>query len=560
MKFTKKKIIWTVVGLVAVVLVVSKLGSKPKISYDTQKVERGEVVEEVTVTGSLAPTQKVALEPEVSGRVVKLNVRSGAEVKTGDVLAELDSRDISSRIVSQRAAVDAARARLNELSAGATAAELQVAEAAVVTATTKRDSAIAAKADAEIALATAKSKAETLSAGKLQALVLDYEKALVDANDALTRSTGAMYTNVDNQLTFGSTSQIHEVNAINSRLTAQSKVAALATTVSGVKVAGTVSAALDAYPAVASGLNAVKAHLEASRELLNYTSNLSSGNLAEYRANVGAALSTISATLSLIDADRTSLDVQARLNDAEINAAQSSLTSATFAVQTAENGVSQAQADLALRQSGNRPEVIASQRAQVEVQEATLNGLYTDLSKRRIVAPIDGVVTDVAIELGETVSPGKAVVSMQTKGNYEITTNISEIDIGKVKVGDNVTITLDAFPKSETWTGKVVKIDPAEKVVEGVIFYQTTVVFDAADERLRSGMTANLTVETEKRTDVLRVPLRGLNQTVSKTTVKVLRNGVSEEVEVTVGLQNNTHAEVLSGLAEGDEVIVGETK
>src|SRR5690606_6065393 len=101
-------------------------------------------------------------------------------------------------------------------------------------------------------------------------------------------------------------------------------------------------------------------------------------------------------------------------------------TSATFAVQTAENGVSQAQADLALRQSGNRPEVIASQRAQVEVQEATLNGLYTDLSKRRIVAPIDGVVTDVAIELGETVSPGKAVVSMQTKGNYEITTNISE--------------------------------------------------------------------------------------------------------------------------------------
>lgn len=560
MKFTRKRVIWSVIILAVVGFIGYSATRKPVINYEKEKVVRGEVVEEVSVTGSLAPTRKIALEPEVSGKIVKLNVESGAEVKTGQVLAELDARDINSRIVSQRASVEAARARLNELLAGATAQELALAQIAVDAATTKRDSSVAAKADAETALANAKSKAETQTSTKLQSLQLDYDKAVTDAKDVITRNTGAMFTVTDNQLTFGTTSSMHENDAKNTRGTAQLAADALAVKVAGTKTAGTVSAALGAYASIAADLNTVKAHLEAVRAVLDYTTGLSSQTIADYRAQVSSALATISSTVQLIDGDRSSLDVQARLNESEIAAAQSNLTAATFAVQSAENALSQAKGDLTLKQAGNRPEAIASQRAQVEVQEATLTGLYTDLSKRRIVAPIDGIVTDVPVELGETVSPGKPAVSMQTKGNFEITTNISEIDIGKVKVGDNVSITLDAFPKTEVWTGKVVKIDPAEKVVEGVIFYETTVVFDVADERLRSGMTANLTIETEKKTDVLRVPLRGLRETGTKTTVRVLRNGVAEEVEVTVGLQNNTHAEALTGLSEGDEVIVGEIK
>src|SRR5690606_23798360 len=131
--------------------------------------------------------------------------------------------------------------------------------------------------------------------------------------------------------------------------------------------------------------------------------------------------------------DKADVELQARLNDADrlsaqisVANAESALTSAVFAVEAAEKGVAQAEADLALVRSGNRAEVIASQRAQVAVQEATLGGLLTELSKRRITAPIAGIVTDMAVELGETVSPGMVAVVIQTEGTFEIVTNISE--------------------------------------------------------------------------------------------------------------------------------------
>ncbi len=558
MKITRKKIIWTAVIIAAVGGIGFLATRKPTIKYETEKIVRGAVVEEVSVTGSLAPTHKIELQPEVTGKITKLNVDSGAVVKEGDVLAELDSRDVQSKIASQRAALDSARARLAELSAGATAQELAVAQTAVDTAKSKLDSAVSAKADAQTALDNAKAKSDTQSAAKLQALLLDYDKAVVDAKDAVVRLTGPMFT-TDNLLTFSTTSSIPETNARNSRALAKDKADQLAATVASVKAVGSVGAALGAYAGITANLNVIKSHLEDCREVLNYTNGLSSQTLADYRASVSTGLTTLSATITLLDGDRSSLDLQARQSDSDISAAQSQLNAAAFAADTANKGLAQAQADLTLKKTGNRPEVIASQRAEVEVQDAALTGLLTDLSKRRIVAPIDGIVTDVPVEIGETVAPGKTAISMQTKGNFQITTNVSEIDIGRVKVGDPVGITLDAFPKTEKWTGKVIKIDPAEKVVEGVIFYETTIVFDSEDARLRSGMTANLTIETNRKEDALRVPLRGLHDTGTKTTVNVLRGGKSETVDVTVGLQNNTHAELLTGLQEGDEVIVGQS-
>ncbi len=558
MNISRKTIIWTLVAVAVAGGLVYFFTRKPKVAYETEKVVRGTVVEEVSVTGSLAPVHKISLEPEVTGKIIKIDVESGAVVKTGDVLAEMDSRDVQSRIVSQRAAVDSARARLAELSAGATVEELAVAQTAADTAQSKLSSSIAAKADADIALGNAKTKADTLAASKLQTILLDYDKAVVDAKDAVGNLVGPMFT-TDNQLTFGTTSSVLQISAGNSHALSKAKADDLAAVVASVKAAGTVDAALGAYVTVAGDLAVVKSHLEDCRAVLDYTTGLSSATLAGYRQNVSAGLSTISSTVQLVDGDRSNLNLQASQNQIDVNGAQANQTSAAHAVDTAKSALAQAQADLNLKKTGNRPEVIASQRAEVEVQMAALTGYLTDLSKRRIVAPIDGIVTDVPIEIGATVSPGATAISMQTKGNFQITTNVSEIDIGKVKVGDPVGITLDAFPKTETWTGKVIKIDPAEKVVEGVIFYETTIVFDNEDPRLRSGMTANLTVETNRRENVLRVPLRGLHDIGTKSTVNVLRNGQPVVVDVTVGLQNNTHAELLTGLAEGDEVIVGQT-
>ncbi|HTM68067.1 MAG TPA: efflux RND transporter periplasmic adaptor subunit [Candidatus Binatia bacterium] len=574
MKLSRKTVIFGIIGAAAIALVAFVVASrnKPPV-YETERIERGTVVEEVSVTGSLSPSSKISLEPEVSGRIVKLRVDEGSVVKAGDVMAEIDSRDLNAKIASQRASLDSAKARLAELVAGTTPEEIALAETAVATAQTKLEASVAAKADAETALVNAKAnyanvvaKAGTVMDAKVDDLLLDFDKAVTDAKDAFERLTGPMFTN-DDHLTFSTTNFAAETAAVNTRGEARAKIVELQSAVDAAKSAGTGAAAVGSYAAVIADLDAVKNHLEADREVLKYANGLSSTTLSTYQQNVSTAITTNDADVSSLASDKAAIDLQQRLNDADItsatiavSSAQASLTSATFAVTSAQNALAQAKADLALKKTGNRPEVIAAQRARVEVEQAALSGLLTELSKRRIVSPIDGTVTEVNIEVGETVQPGKTAIAVQAKGNFQIVTNISEIDIGKVKVGDPVHITLDAFPRTETWTGKVSDIHPAEKIVEGVIFYETTVLFDTEDPRLRSGMTANLTIETDRAENVLRVPLRALTELRGKFTVRVLEGGKPVEREVTIGLENTDHAEAKSGLAEGDLVIVAEKK
>lgn len=566
---TRKTAVIAAVSVLVVGGIVVTATRKPKISYETERVDRGTVVQEVSVTGSIAPSKKISLQPEVGGKVARIAVTEGSEVKAGDVLVEIDARDILARVASQRAAVDSARARLAELVAGSTAEEIALAEAAVTTAETKKESAIAAKADAVIALANAQgtydnavAKAGTLTDAKLESLLLDYDQALTDATDAVERLSGPMFTNND-LLTFSTTNFSAEVAARNTRTDAKAKLVDLATRVAAAKAARTADAALAAYPSVSADLLAVKAHLEANREVLNYANNIPSSTVESYKLNVSTALSSVNAIIQKLNVDKSAVDLQVKLNTADIAAAQTALsnaqaalTAATFAVEAAENALAQAEADLALRKTGNRPEVIAAQRARVAAEEATLSGLLADLAKRKILAPIDAVVTEVGAEQGESVQPSQVIVSLNAKGKFEIVSNVSEVDIASIAVGQPVSITLDAFPTTETWTGTVITVNPAEKVVEGVIFYETKIVFDQEDPRLKSGMTANLDIETARRENVLRVPLRGIRSLPGRTYVEVLAGGKAEERDVKIGVENSRYAEVLEGLKEGDEVIV----
>lgn len=547
--------------------------TRTKVSYETKNVSRGAIVEQVSVTGSLTSTQKISLQPEVGGRITSVKVKKGALVKAGDLLVAIASKDIEAKIASQRAAVDSARARLAELVAGATSEELDVSRKAVDSAEAKLEAAIAAKSDAQVSLenanmsdANTKAQADTQLSAKVDAMLSEFDDAVNKANDAVFRLTGELFTN-DDHLTFQTSNSSAQNDATQTRLSAKSALEPLADAVNAAKLSRTAAATLSAAIQVNAGLAAVKAHLDADAIVLDYAIGVSSSTLASYKQNVSTAQNSVAGAVQAISAARSALEVQQRSNETSMTSAstavsnaQAAVRSAGFAIDSAQRAIDQAKSELALRQAGNRPEVIASQRAQVSGAEATLASFAAELSKRRITSPIDGIVTEVPVDPGQTVSPGQVVAVVQSKGAFEIVTNISEIDIGRVKVGDQTTITLDAFPRTETWTGKVIRIDPAEKIVEGVIFYQTTVVFDIEDERLRSGMTANLAIETARREDVLIVPIRALRERDNKTYVQVLVAGDPVEKQIMVGIESNSDAEVISGLAEGEAVVVTETK
>jgi HlyD family secretion protein len=554
-KLNKRTIITALVAVIVIAGIVVSVTKDEKIAYETEVASRGAVVHEITVTGSVAPFEKIELQSEVSGKVARVFVTEGGEVKAGDRLIELDASDIAARVASQRAAVDAARARLSELVAGATPQQLALAEAGVAAAESKRNAAIAAREDARVSMDIVLAKADSNLAAKSESFLLDYSSAYTVASDALDRLTLGLFTS-DGFLTFSYSSSVHESEAIASRKVAQMELASLGEIVDSVRVAASVSVSASSYSSATARLTAIRSHLEDCRALLTYVIGQDASTVAAYQANVSAALSSVEAALQSLSVDKAAVELQQRLNDAELAAAKSALSSASFAVDAAEKSLGQAQADLAVIKSGSRSEVVAAQRATVAAQEATLAGLVSDLGKRVILAPLDATVTDVAVNVGETAQPGVPAVVLNAKGTFEIVANVSEVDIARVALGQPVDITLDAFPINEVWTGKVAFIEPAEKVVEGVIFYETKFSFDTEDVRIRSGMTANLSIEVARQDDAVRVPIRALKERDGKTYVEVLVNDAPQEREITLGVENNQFVEALSGIVEGDMVIV----
>jgi HlyD family secretion protein len=564
------KIIMAVIAVVAVGgFAYARFGGS-KVKYETEAVARGSVVSEVSVTGSLEPADKVSLEPEVSARVVAVNVSEGDEVKAGDALVSLDSRDLQARIASQRAAVASASAQLAQLVAGPTSEDLTLSSRSVESAEAKLDAARQAKLDADTSLVNARKSQETTVAkadaqmdAKADALLDDYVGAVTSAGDAVNRLDNPLYTS-DDRLSFSSNSAQAEIDATSSRITAKTALITLTDRIAAARAIGTLAAVESAYAANLADLRTIKSHLDASASVLTHSISLSSTTLATYQLNVSTAQTGVNTAINQLIAGQAAIDIQRKLNDADLATAQIALSTAESALNTAASGVTaaerslaQAQAEQSFKKSGSRPEAISAQRARVAAENATLAGLESDLSKRSIAAPFDGIVTEVNVERGEIVTPGRPVVSLIAKGRFEIVSNISEVDIARLAAGQPVIITLDAFPRTDEWLGKVIKINPAEKVVEGVIFYETRVLFDEDDPRLKSGMTANLIIETARRDDVLRVPMRSVKDEGGKKTVETLVNGKPVTREITLGLEDNDYVELSSGLSEGDLVIVG---
>lgn len=193
--------------------------------------------------------------------------------------------------------------------------------------------------------------------------------------------------------------------------------------------------------------------------------------------------------------------------------------------------------------------------AQVENARAAVRNAEAKLQNSRIVSPIDGVVTVFDAKVGEYASPGTALISIISKDAFEVDAQVSETDVGKVAVGNAVTMTLDAFP-GETFPGSVFYIDPAQTNTEGVVGYKIKISFAKADPRMKSGLTANIDIQTRRKEDVLFLPQYAIVQTDDGTFVETLESGETVRHPVMLGLSDQKgNVEVVSGVSEGEKVL-----
>jgi HlyD family secretion protein len=139
--------------------------------------------------------------------------------------------------------------------------------------------------------------------------------------------------------------------------------------------------------------------------------------------------------------------------------------------------------------------------------------------------------------------------------NFEIKADIPETDIGEVDTDDEVKITLDAFPE-EIYKGEILEIDPSETIIDGVVYYRVVVLFDKPGQKIRSGMSGDVMIQTAKKEGVLHVPQRAIITRNGDKLTRVLNGEELQETKVITGLRGSDgEIEIISGLDEGEKVI-----
>ena len=224
-------------------------------------------------------------------------------------------------------------------------------------------------------------------------------------------------------------------------------------------------------------------------------------------------------------------------------------------VAIAQAQVDQAQAALDKLKSSPTPEELAIARAQVDQARAALARARLQLEEAVLVAPFAGTVASVDVSVGELASSAKPAIVLVDLSALHLDITVDEIDIGRIKVGQKATITLDAFPDVEL-KGRVTRIDPVGTVVQGVVTYGVRIEIEPTEVPIRPGMTANVDILVERREGVLMVPNRALRRDGKGKYVEVLTGGQRQRRYVTTGLSNESFTEVVKGLEEGEQVIV----
>jgi len=169
-----------------------------------------------------------------------------------------------------------------------------------------------------------------------------------------------------------------------------------------------------------------------------------------------------------------------------------------------------------------------------------------------LVAPLDGTIIDKSVVPGQVVTANDTVFTMSD--HLVVAANLDETDLAKTKLGQKVEMLLDAYP-TQSITGKVERIAYTSTTVSNVTTFEVDILPDQVPDFMRNGMTVDLTFVMDSRENVLLIPLLGVTQQGTQDTV-LIPGDIPQTRAVTLGINDGKQVEVVSGLNEGDQVLV----
>jgi multidrug efflux pump subunit AcrA (membrane-fusion protein) len=285
-----------------------------------------------------------------------------------------------------------------------------------------------------------------------------------------------------------------------------------------------------------------------------------------------AADTAAGAAEAVLTVDRLAIQA-AQANLASVTAqADGAVAQAVAAVMSARSALTAAQHAYDVRIAPAPTALIAADEAAVASAELSLATARQSLSLATITSPIAGTITEVGFRSGDRVggiaagsagslggltgATGGSIV-VQDLGSLRVMATASEIDVVALELHQKADVTLDAIP-ALTLAAEVCELGRTGSSAQGVVEYPVTLCMTNDDERVRTGMSANISIVLARRDDVLMVPTPAIRTVDGKSMVRVIRSDDSiDDVEVVTGISSGTRIEIVSGLAEGDEVVVG---
>jgi len=485
------------------------------VAVETQPVASGVIERSFALTGTIEAEVDIGVVPKIPGKVTKVYVREGQAVRAGQLLVELERKDLVAQRHQAQAAVQAARARVQQAETGV---ELQEAETS-----TSITSAEAQLGASQSRLRQAETTAELTSTQTTTSLT-QAEEVLKQAQARLDM----LRTGARRQEKQQAEEAVHQAQA---------------------------------------NLDTAKKNLDRARQLLEQGA-IAQQQFDAAKLQYAVALAQYNTAVQQRDlVQEGARSEEIRIAEAQVQQAVAALTLARAneaqrqisqrEVEAAQERVRQAQAGLAMAQAAIGRNLISEEEvkaASAALAQATANVNYLEaqISYTYVRAPASGRIAERKVEPGGAASPATPMFRLVDNSRVYVRATVSEVNVREVYREQKVGVTIDALGGAE-FIGTIAEIlpiaDPSSRA------FEVKIHLPDPEGRLKQGMFARVKVVAERQTGLI-VPREAVIERAGKHLVYVAQAGRALEREVQTGLHDPTQIIVLSGLRPDEQVVV----
>jgi len=596
------KLISLVIFLVVILSIYYLYGNLTTASAETKyqfaTVEKGTIIKTISGSGQVVATSQVEIKPRASGEVKKVLVKKGQEVKAGAILVQLDSGDAWRSVRDAQLSLKSAQLAYDEVKNGATEAELTQAENSLTAAKTTLEKLKLSQQNGYQDALEAEQKLKDSVVKSYEDMFNSITDAFLDFPDVISGLNEVLYSK-------GIASSEGSIDAGTLNTDALVNTIAKDTDKGGIVSSQTIAennydktrpyfdVAFNDYRSITrySDQATLKTFLDRTIELTRklFETAKSESNLIDswvdlrtqedqqifskvtsYQTDLSGYLSTINSDLSSLLSVKSTLDTNISSLAQKQRDIETLIKNNPLDLAAAEASLKEKQIAFDDLKAGATESDLLSQEISLGQRRNSLYDAQETYADYTVRAPFDGVVAVCDLVKGDMASSGTAAVTLMTKQQTAVI-SLNEVDVAQIAVGQKSNITFDALPDLNI-TGQVAELDSLGTTSQGVVLYEVKILFDVQDERIKPGMSVSVIITTDLKQDVLLVPNAAIKSSGNSNYVEISVKKITEEnafastgvamsdgliqKNVEVGLSNDSSTEIVSGLIEGDQVLI----